>query len=98
MMYKSTSGFPRPLLTTKAYPDMTCEAPLNLTLFRPDGVIMLADVRAQVELLLAGNARRDTLSAFNVLRPEPASTSAPRRPPRGACASSSRRSRRPRSA
>ena len=66
-MYKSTSGFPRPLLTTKAYPDMTCEAPLNLTLFRPEGVIMLADVRTQVELMLAGNERRDTLSAFNVL-------------------------------
>ena len=46
---------------------MTCEAPLSLTLFRPEGVIMLADVRTQVELMLAGNERRDTLSAFNVL-------------------------------
>ena len=98
MMYKSTSGFPRPLLTTKAYPDMTCEAPLNLTLFRPEGVIMLADVRTQVELMLAGNERRDTLSAFNVLAARAPWTSAPRRPRRGACASSSRRSRRRRSA
>ena len=46
---------------------MTCEAPHHLTLFRPEGVIMLADVRTQVELMLAGNERRDTLSAFNVL-------------------------------
>ena len=47
---------------------MTINAPISLTLFRPDGVIMLADVRAQAELLLEGNARRDMLSAFNVLQ------------------------------
>ena len=53
---------------------------------------MLADVRAQVELLLDGNERRDALSAFNVLQPRAGpSTSAPRRRRRGACASSSTR-------
>ena len=47
---------------------MTINTPIKGILFRPDGVIMLADVRVQVDLLLDGNARRDTLSAFNVLQ------------------------------
>jgi hypothetical protein len=47
---------------------MTMNMPVKGTLFRPDGVVMLADVRAQVDLLLDGNTRRDTISAFNVLQ------------------------------
>jgi hypothetical protein len=47
---------------------MTFNAPIRDTLFRPNGIVMLADVRAQAELLWEGNARRDVLSAFNVLQ------------------------------
>src|SRR5262245_61257323 len=67
MAYKNANVIPRPRLATKAHPDMAFEAPLSPTLFRPEGVTMLADVRAKVELMPSGNGRRDILSAFNVL-------------------------------
>src|SRR3954471_19339851 len=47
---------------------MTICAPFEATLFRPDGVITLADVRDLSDGNLEGNLRRDTLSAFNVLQ------------------------------
>jgi integrase len=50
------------------HPDMNIATPTTVTLFRPEGVIMLADVRALADSRLDGNERRDVLSAFNVLR------------------------------
>ena len=45
--------------------------PLPATVFRPEGVTSLADVRDRVEALPAGNERRDTLSAFRIPFPRP---------------------------
>src|SRR4051812_18233078 len=47
---------------------MSICAPSKVNLFRPDGVITLADVRDLSDGNLEGNLRRDTLSAFNVLQ------------------------------
>ena len=68
MRHKSTSALPIPPLTTKAYHDMTINAPITATPL-PAGRRHHARRRAGAgRLLLEGNERRDTLSAFNVLQ------------------------------